>query len=126
MRIGSLGGYHQNCQVQTENIENIENIAYHTVSLAAIQVVASVITIDLLASERKYIYDNVVEREVAFERSDGRMDAQTDPRSADMDGATARGGRLLPYSILNRSRILPWPAKGVEKGGNGAVLALLS
>ena len=37
--------------------------AYHTVSLAAIQVVASVIPIDLLASERKYIYDSVNECE---------------------------------------------------------------
>ena len=58
------------------------------------------------------------------ERPNGPMDVQTHPRSAGMDGATARGGRLLPYPIFNRSRILPWPAKGVEKGGNGAVLAL--
>ena len=32
---------------------------YYIVSLAAIQVVASVIPIDLLALERKYIYKNV-------------------------------------------------------------------
>ena len=39
------------------------------VSLAAMQVVASVIPIDLLASEQKYIYDSVEEREVAFTRA---------------------------------------------------------
>ena len=39
------------------------------VSLAAMQVVASVIPIDLLASERKYTYDSVDEREVAFTRA---------------------------------------------------------
>ena len=33
--------------------------AYHTVSLAAIQVVVSIIPIDLLASERKYTYNSV-------------------------------------------------------------------
>ena len=54
----------------------------------------------------------------------GPMDAQTDPRSAGMDGATARGGRLLSYLILNRSRIFPWSVKRVAKSGNGAVLAL--
>ena len=43
--------------------------AYHTVSLAAIQVVASVIPIDLLALERKYIYGSVEEREVASTRA---------------------------------------------------------
>ena len=43
--------------------------AYHTVSLAAIQVVASVIPIDLLALERKYIYESVDEREVASTRA---------------------------------------------------------
>ena len=58
------------------------------------------------------------------ERPNGPMDVQTHTRPAGMDGATAQGGRLLPYPIFNRSRILPWPAKGVEKVGNGAVLAL--
>ena len=43
--------------------------AYHAVSLAAIQVVASVIPIDLLALERKYIYDSVEERELASTRA---------------------------------------------------------
>ena len=42
--------------------------AYRTVSLAAIQVVAGVIFIDLLELERKFIYESVEEREVAFTR----------------------------------------------------------
>ena len=54
----------------------------------------------------------------------GPMDAQTDPRSTGMDGEGARGGRLLPYPILNRSRIFPWPVERVAKSGTGAVLEL--
>ena len=38
---------------------------YHTVSLAGIQAVASVMPIELLALEQKYIYKRVEEREVA-------------------------------------------------------------
>ena len=61
-------GYHQSCQkissIQRQAALRIAS-AYHTVSLAAIQVIASVIPIDLLALERKYIYDSVDEREVA-------------------------------------------------------------
>ena len=69
--------------------------AYHTVSLAAIQVVASVIPIDLLALERKYIYDSVDECEVAFTR------ARSDPMNAWQDrwkkGQTGRWTyRLIP------------------------------
>ena len=43
--------------------------AYHTVSLPAIQVVASIKPIDLLALERKYIYESVQEGEVASTRA---------------------------------------------------------
>ena len=43
--------------------------AYHTESLAAMQVVASVIPIDQLALERKYIFGSVEEREVVSTRA---------------------------------------------------------
>ena len=49
--------------------QKISSLSYHMVSLAAIQVVASVIPIDLLALERKYIYESVKEREVASTRA---------------------------------------------------------
>ena len=57
--------------------------------------VASVIPIDLLASQRKYIYDSVDEREVAFTRAGSdSMDAWQKRRK---DGQTGRWThRLIP------------------------------
>ena len=54
--------------VQWQSAQKIAS-EYHTVSLAAIQVVASVIPIDLLVLERKYIYDSVEEREMTSTRA---------------------------------------------------------
>ena len=51
------------------------------------------------------------------------MDAQTDSRSAGMDGSATWGGGLLLDPVFNRSRNYP---KRVAKGGNGAVLAKLT
>ena len=67
--------------------------AYHTVSL--VQGVASVIPSDLLALERKYIYDSVDEREVTFTRA--RSDSMNAWQNRWKKGQTGRWTyRLIP------------------------------
>ena len=85
--IENLGGYHQNCQVQTKNI--VCTMASGTEVRQRIPY--GIPRGDLLALERKYIYDSVDEREVA--RSDS-MNAWQDRWKKGQTGRCTH--RLIP------------------------------